>query len=121
MTVTEIALLVSSAGGIGGIAALISALKNRKDSKQIIEEVSNSHGTNLRDDVDRIMKGVDDLTETTRQSFRRMDHQFGEMRADVQDVRDDVQDERAERRMDEQTNRDEHKKIWEEIRRLRVD
>lgn len=93
MTVTEIALLISSAGGIGGVAALVSAVKNQKQSKEIVrqnrainEQVSNSHGTNLRDDLDKVNAGVVSIN-------RKLDHVTGELHERIQAEGD-------ERRMD---------------------
>ena len=112
---TEVALLISSAGGIGGVAAFITSLQGRRDQKTITKsqaritaEVKNSHGTNLRDDLDTVIKGVAKLEDIHRESVRRMDHQFEELR-------DDLQDERKERRMDEEHHREEHRRIWKKL------
>lgn len=65
------------------------------------EQVTNSHGTNLRDDFDS-------LKESIESGFRRMDHQFGEMH-DRQMVTD--------RRIEgvEANARTEHDRIWKAL------
>lgn len=65
------------------------------------EQVTNSHGTNLRDDFD-------DLKESIESGFRRMDHQFGEMHD-----RQMVTDHRIEGV--ENSARAEHERIWKAI------
>lgn len=93
MTITEVALLISSAGGVGGVAALISAVKNQKQSKEIVrqnkqinEQVTNDHDTNLRDDLDKVKAGVASIN-------RKLDHVTGELHERIQAEGD-------ERRMD---------------------
>lgn len=75
------------------------------ESTRASEQTNNSHGTNLRDDVDVIRDMVADLATETRQGFRRMDHQFGE----VHDRQ--IQAEKRVQTMDD-TSAEEHARIW---------
>lgn len=50
------------------------------------EQVQNSHGTNLRDDLDRVMDGLDQLLEGQRQHTK-----------DITGLREEIRHERVER------------------------
>lgn len=110
--------VVAIVGAIaGGFVALIKWLGRRLDgveshartaaveSTRTSEQTNNSHGTNLRDDMDEIRDMVAELATETRQGFRRMDHQFGE----VHDRQ--IQAEKRVQTMDD-TSAEEHARIW---------
>ena len=108
MPVTEIALIITSLGGFGGFAALITSVRQRHTNAKleatqatIKREVKNNHSTNLRDDIDAIKSSVTDLSRSTQTSFA--------------ELRGDIQDERRERRMDEEAHRETHAALWKAI------
>ena len=65
------------------------------------EQVTNNHGTNLRDDLDEVRDLIHD-------GFRRMDHKFGE-------VHDCQQSEARERQSLDDRIQAEHARIWKAI------
>ena len=56
---------------------------------EIRAEMRPDHGTSLRDAVDRIQHGVDELRTEHRDLNRRVGHELGEVRRDLHDVRTD--------------------------------
>jgi hypothetical protein len=81
--VTEV--LVAIVTGLSGVLiALVGVIGKRL--AQVNAQVSNSHGTNLRDDLDRVAKGVDQVIE------RQEEHS-----AELHGVRADLAAERRER------------------------
>ena len=82
------------------------------------EQVANTHKTNLRDDLDVLQRDVTTLTgalaqvsETIDSGFKRMDHQFGEVR--------DRQTQ-TERRIaaGEERGDQSHSLLWDELKKL---
>lgn len=76
-------------GGFGLLSLIVSELRLRKQAGQIgeiSEQVKNSHETNLRDDVDRVLSGVETLVEAQRRQGQ-----------DITGIREDVRMERTER------------------------
>jgi hypothetical protein len=69
----------------------IGAMK--ADAAATRDQVQNSHGTNLRDDVDKVLGGVDDLLA----GQRRHDELLRAHARDIGGLRQEIRHERAER------------------------
>ena len=84
---------LSTLGGLGGLAALIAAVaalrRHEAAAAEIRAEMRPDHGTSLRDAVDRIQHGVDELRTEHRDLNRRVGHELGEVRRDLHDLRTD--------------------------------
>lgn len=59
---TALSLVITALTGLLGVL-LGRNLKTNKTLKKVSNQVSNSHGTNLRDDIDRIADQVDDIKQ----------------------------------------------------------
>ncbi|MCF2705804.1 DUF2746 domain-containing protein [Arcanobacterium haemolyticum] len=113
ITTTLIAVL----GAIGALAAWIQRKFSSLDQKTdrldqrtaesahkltaVNGQVSNDHGTNLRDDLDT-------MRDEIRDGFKRMDHQFGE-------VHQRQEREAEERQALDRRSASEHERIWKAI------
>lgn len=80
-------------GGLSGLAAVLAALRelrtSRVDVRAVRAQVEPNHGSSLADSVRRTEASVTDLS-------RRMGHELGEIRRDVQGVRDDLRAARSD-------------------------
>lgn len=84
------------AGSFSLIPLAFNELRQRKQTRhlarqdqhldQIRHQVQNSHETNMRDDIDRVARGVDTLVEGQRQHSK-----------DIADLHEDMRMERTER------------------------
>ncbi|AYD89657.1 hypothetical protein D5R93_05655 [Actinomyces lilanjuaniae] len=77
--------------------AAASAERAAASSEAAREGISNNHNTHLRDDLDRIMQGVDILLHTQEVTARRLD-EIGQ-RLELHVVDDDDWQARVERRL----------------------
>jgi hypothetical protein len=108
------AMVVAIIGVVtAGFVALSRMLTRRLDQQgehvaEVKEQVSNSHGTNLRNDMDEIRDLVIAQGEEMREGFRRMDHQFGE----VHDRQ--IQTERRVEGVESRAT-EEHHRIWQAL------
>lgn len=75
MPISDVALIVASAGGLGGLAALITSFRGRHTQKAIRDNVVNDHDTFLRNDVDDIQETVDKVLEGQDRIFRFLEKQ----------------------------------------------
>ncbi|MFY1620031.1 DUF2746 domain-containing protein [Micromonospora sp. WMMD736] len=76
-------------GGFGLATIAVSQVMQRRQGRhlnQIRDQVANSHETNLRDDVDRVLEGVETLVQGQRQHSR-----------EIAGLREDLRVERMER------------------------
>jgi hypothetical protein len=83
------AAIVTATGAV--IVALIGIAlemlrRNHKRLGRVQEQVVNSHPTNLRDDVDRVLAGLERIERTQRQQG-----------GDINGLREEIRHERAER------------------------
>ncbi|WP_018728529.1 DUF2746 domain-containing protein [Salinispora pacifica] len=93
------AAIVTALGAIAVafIGLLVDLLRRQhKHLAEVREHVTNAHDTNLRDDIDRVLAGLDQVIETQRQQGR-----------DINGLRDDIRHERLER-MDVARRLDQH-------------
>lgn len=74
---------------VTGVAALATAtvpiLLQRKQLRRVEDQVVNSHSTNLRDDVDRVIEGL----ERVLANQRRHDAELAALRADLRVEREE--------------------------------
>ena len=84
---------LSTLGGLGGLAALIAAVaalrRHEAATAEIRAEMRPDHGGSLRDAVDRIERGMDELRGGHRDLSRRLGHELGEVRRDLHQARTD--------------------------------
>ena len=84
---------LSTLGGLGGLAALIAAVaalrRHEAATAEIRAEMRPDHGGRLRDAVDRIERGMDELRGEHRDLSRRLGHELGEVRRDLHQARTD--------------------------------
>lgn len=75
---------LATIGGLGGIASVLTALaalRHHRDTTRDIEaQMRPNHGTSLRDAIDRIEHGLDDLRDSHQDLTRRLGHEIGELR-----------------------------------------
>lgn len=74
---------------VTGIVAVTNFLTNRSqraDLREVKEQVANTHDTNLRHDVDRLINGVGELIDQGRQTSK-----------DIGGLREEIRTERLER------------------------
>lgn len=86
-------------GGFGLLTLAVSELRAWRQNRhlaQIKHQVQNSHETNLRDDVDRVLTGVETLVEGQRRHTK-----------EIAELRDDLRVERTER-IDVERRLDDH-------------
>lgn len=129
------------------VAALVMLGKVHAQSKEIRDQVSNTHQTNLRDDLDKVkdiagevMKlgpQMHEITEQIRAIVGRIASIEGKVQSmsDVQsmqgrqlgEIKRDLSDERAERRQNsdriqaiDESARNEHQRMWRAIGRKRT-
>ncbi|MEV4642780.1 DUF2746 domain-containing protein [Actinoplanes sp. NPDC049548] len=81
-TVTALGTIIVALVGI----ALELLRRNHKRLGTVRDQVQNNHDTNLRDDVDQVLTGLDDV--------KNMLHQHGR---DIGGIREELRHERAER------------------------
>ena len=97
--ITAVGGLITACGGIvggalGALGAIIHGRRKTDAKLEVIkslasdakEQTTNSHGTNLRDDIDSLSAAVADLTSMTRDGFKRIDHQLGEAAARMTNI-----------------------------------
>lgn len=97
--ITAVGGLITACGGVvggalGALGAIIHGRRKTDAKLEVIkslasdakEQTTNSHGTNLRDDIDDLAASVAQLAGQVasigadmRDGFRRMDHQLGEV------------------------------------------
>ena len=126
------------------VAALVMLGKVHAQSKEIRDQVSNTHQTNLRDDLDKVKDiagevtklgpQMHEITEQIRAIVGRTASIEGKIQSmsDVQslhgrqlgEIKRDLSDERAERRQDsdriqaiDESARNEHQRMWRAIGR----
>jgi predicted nuclease with TOPRIM domain len=83
MDPTIIAAIIATAPGA---ATLVLTRRQRRHAAATLAQVQNSHKTNLRDDVDRVLDKLDEVaakTDTLIQGQTRHDAEISGLRADM--------------------------------------
>lgn len=101
-------IIVAAIPVVGMLLALLLKQGHDRRATQgqletIRRQVQNSHGTNLRDDIDRIRDAINEV----RGDVRGIRIELRDVRREVGDIRD--ADDEAER---------EHRRIWDTLRRI---
>jgi len=75
---------LAAIGGLGGIASVLTsltALRRHRDTATDIEaQMRPNHGTSMRDAIDRIEHGLDDLRDSHQDLSRRLGAELGALR-----------------------------------------
>jgi hypothetical protein len=78
--------LVAIIGGIFGLATTIIVGHQRKQLREVHEQVKNTHSTNMREDIDDLAHGMRrlmDKVELLIEGQRRQETENAELRADL--------------------------------------
>lgn len=120
--------LITACGGVAGgaIGALGAVSKSHRKTQEKLESIrelahdakeqtTNNHGTNLRDDIDKLGEKLDGIASTQLLLGQELTA-HGQVLDQLQAAQ---QQDRLERmRLDSQAH-DEHERLWREIERLR--
>lgn len=126
--ITAIGGLITACGGVaGGMFGAISAIsKSHRETEKKLdsirelahdakEQTTNNHGTNLRDDIDKLDEKLDHIAQT--QSL------LGQELTAHGQVLDQLQaaqrQDRAERMTLDSQAHDEHERLWKELDRIK--
>lgn len=82
----DTAIIVAGIAAIGSFGTAYFSHRQHRATKAVREQVQNSHDTNLRDDIDRVLDGITSLVE----GQRRHD-------SEIAGIREDQRIERRER------------------------
>lgn len=83
----EPSIAVAIIAATASIATAGLGFAQRRHVADVREQVKNSHGTNLRDDIDRVLDGMELLLESQRQHAK-----------EIGGLREEMRHERVERR-----------------------
>ena len=126
--ITAIGGLITACGGVaGGMIGAISAVsKSHRETEKKLdsirelahdakEQTTNSHGTNLRDDIDKLDEKLDHIAQTQSllgQELTAHGHVLDQLQAAQRQ-------DRSERMTLDSQSHDEHERLWREIERLK--
>ena len=126
--ITAIGGLITACGGVaGGMFGAISAVSrsHRETEKKLDsirelahdakEQTTNNHGTNLRDDIDKLGEKLDHIAQTQQllgQELTAHGHVLDQLQAAQRQ-------DRSERMTLDSQAHDEHERLWHEIERLK--
>ena len=126
--ITAIGGLITACGGVaGGMFGAISAVSrsHRETAKKLDsirelahdakEQTTNNHGTNLRDDIDKLDEKLDHIAQTQSllgQELTAHGHVLDQLQAAQRQ-------DRSERMTLDSQAHDEHERLWREIERLK--
>lgn len=126
--ITAIGGLITACGGVaGGMFGAISAVsKSHRETEKKLdsirelahdakEQTTNSHGTNLRDDIDKLDEKLDHIAQTQSllgQELTAHGHVLDQLQAAQRQ-------DRSERMTLDSQSHDEHERLWREIERLK--
>lgn len=126
--ITAIGGLITACGGVaGGMFGAISAVSrsHRETEKKLDsirelahdakEQTTNNHGTNLRDDIDKLDEKLDHIAQTQSllgQELTAHGHVLDQLQAAQRQ-------DRSERMTLDSQAHDEHERLWREIERLK--
>lgn len=126
--ITAIGGLITACGGVaGGMFGAISAIsKSHRETEKKLdsirelahdakEQTTNNHGTNLRDDIDKLDEKLDYIAQTQSllgQELTAHGHVLDQLQAAQRQ-------DRAERMTLDSQAHDEHERLWKELDRIK--
>ena len=126
--ITAIGGLITACGGVaGGMFGAISAVsKSHRETEKKLdsirelahdakEQTTNNHGTNLRDDIDKLGEKLDHIAQTQSllgQELTAHGHVLDQLQAAQRQ-------DRAERMTLDSQAHDEHERLWKELGRIK--
>ena len=126
--ITAIGGLITACGGVaGGMFGAISAVsKSHRETEKKLdsirelahdakEQTTNNHGTNLRDDIDKLDEKLDHIAQTQSllgQELTAHGHVLDQLQAAQRQ-------DRAERMTLDSQAHDEHERLWKELDRIK--
>lgn len=126
--ITAIGGLITACGGVaGGMFGAISAVsKSHRETEKKLdsihelahdakEQTTNSHGTNLRDDIDKLGEKLDHIAQTQSllgQELTAHGHVLDQLQAAQRQ-------DRSERMTLDSQAHDEHERLWKELDRIK--
>ena len=126
--ITAIGGLITACGGVaGGMFGAISAVSrsHRETEKKLDsirelahdakEQTTNNHGTNLRDDIDKLGEKLDHIAQTQQLLGQELTA-HGQVLDQLQAAQ---RQDRSERMTLDSQAHDEHERLWREIERLK--
>ena len=126
--ITAIGGLITACGGVaGGMFGAISAVsKSHRETEKKLdsirelahdakEQTTNNHGTNLRDDIDKLGEKLDHIAQTQQLLGQELTA-HGQVLDQLQAAQ--CQDRSERMTLDSQAH-DEHERLWREIERLK--
>ena len=126
--ITAIGGLITACGGVaGGMFGAISAVsKSHRETEKKLdsirelahdakEQTTNNHGTNLRDDIDKLGEKLDHIAQTQQLLGQELTA-HGQVLDQLQAAQ---RQDRSERMTLDSQAHDEHERLWREIERLR--
>lgn len=126
--ITAIGGLITACGGVaGGMFGAISAVsKSHRETEKKLdsirelahdakEQTTNNHGTNLRDDIDKLGEKLDHIAQTQQLLGQELTA-HGQVLDQLQAAQ---RQDRSERMTLDSQAHDEHERLWHEIERLK--
>ena len=126
--ITAIGGLITACGGVaGGMFGAISAVsKSHRETEEKLdsirelahdakEQTTNNHGTNLRDDIDKLGEKLDHIVQTQQLLGQELTA-HGQVLDQLQAAQ---RQDRSERMTLDSQAHDEHERLWREIERLK--
>lgn len=126
--ITAIGGLVTACGGvIGGMFGAVGAVsKSHRETEKKLdsirelahdakEQTTNNHGTNLRDDIDKLGEKLDHIAQTQQLLGQELTA-HGQVLDQLQAAQ---RQDRSERMTLDSQAHDEHERLWREIERLK--
>lgn len=126
--ITAIGGLITACGGVtGGMFGAISAVsKSHRETEKKLdsirelahdakEQTTNNHGTNLRDDIDKLGEKLDHIAQTQQLLGQELTA-HGQVLDQLQAAQ---RQDRSERMTLDSQAHDEHERLWREIERLK--
>lgn len=126
--ITAIGGLITACGGVaGGMFGAISAIsKSHRETEKKLdsirelahdakEQTTNNHGTNLRDDIDKLDEKLDHIAQTQSllgQELTAHGHVLDQLQAAQRQ-------DRSERMTLDSQAHDEHERLWKELDRIK--
>lgn len=126
--ITAIGGLVTACGGVAGgmLGAVGPVLKSHRETEKKLdsirelahdakEQTTNNHGTNLRDDIDKLGEKLDHIAQTQSllgQELTAHGHVLDQLQAAQRQ-------DRSERMTLDSQAHDEHERLWKELDRIK--
>lgn len=126
--ITAIGGLITACGGVAGgmFGALSAVSKSHRETEKKLdsirelahdakEQTTNNHGTNLRDDIDKLGEKLDHIAQTQQLLGQELTA-HGQVLDQLQAAQ---RQDRSERMTLDSQAHDEHERLWREIERLK--